>query len=70
MRRFALPLFAVALIGPLMGIGCSTADTPEGTGPVATLAGLTEVPGMSRYALAEPIQVNNVSIVPVISREG
>ena len=66
MRRFALPLFAIALIGA----GCSTADKPEGTGPVASLAGLTEVPGMSRYALAEPIQVNNVSIVPVISREG
>lgn len=78
MRRFALPLFAVALFGALLVTGCRPDAPTEVGGPSsgapsvggATLAGLTEVPGMSRYALAEPIQVNNVSIVPVISREG
>lgn len=80
MRRIAHPLFAIALMGAMIGTGCKadaptevggpSAGGPSAGGPSATLTGLTEVPGMARYALAEPIQVNNVSIVPVISREG
>jgi len=64
MNRFAIPLFAfLAVLG-----GCSKGNEPGSVGP-STSAALIDVPGMARYALAEPISVNNVSIVPVISRE-
>lgn len=62
-------LIAISVLSVLLA-GCSKSN-PEDTGSVgpSTTAKLTEVPGMARYALAEPIHVNNVSIIPVISKE-
>src|SRR5262245_50897463 len=66
MRRFAFPILVLAA----MMSGCTNSDSSGSGGSLnPTTAGLTEVPGMSRYALAEPIQINNVSIVPVVSKE-
>jgi hypothetical protein len=65
-RPVSLFIVLAALIG-----GCTSNPDPESSGgSVQPLSSnLTEVPGMARYALAEPIQINNVSIVPVISKE-
>lgn len=64
-----LPLILSAVLSVAVFAGCGK-PAPAGSGVSPTpVAALTEVPGMSRYALAEPIHVNNVSIVPVISKE-
>jgi hypothetical protein len=66
MRRLSFPLLAIAALM----CGCSSNDSTGSGGSLQPIeANLTEVPGMSNYALAEPIQVNNVSIVPVVSKE-
>lgn len=52
----------------VFAMGCSRPNaSPDG--PTLT-AELTSVPGMAKYALAQPINVGNVTIVPVVSKEG
>ena len=58
-----------SLVVALVAAGCSRNDPSSSGAPAPAVSGLTEVPGMAKYALAEPIHVNNVSIIPVISRE-
>lgn len=66
MLRSLIPVSAaLALLA-----GCANPDSPKVTSRVeTTVDAYTDVPGMAKYALAAPIHVNNVSIVPVISRE-
>jgi hypothetical protein len=47
-----------------VAVGCSKGEQK----PVKETAELTPVPAMSAYALAEPIQTRNLSVVPVIYR--
>lgn len=58
-----------SLVLAVVATGCSRNDPATGGVAGPAVSGLTEVPGMAKYALAEPIHVNNVSIVPVISRD-
>jgi hypothetical protein len=63
MFRFALPIVSLMLVLA----GC--APSPSGAAASAgdrPLAELTEIPGMSRYRLGQPIHAGNVSIVPVV----
>jgi len=64
-----LPLILSAVLSVAVLAGCGNPENPGPAPAPTTTAALTEVPGMARYALAEPIHVNNVSIVPVISKE-
>ncbi len=67
MSRPIWPLVVLLSLSVLGGSGCSKpAETSEGT---SLTAQHTEVPGMSNYGLAQPIQVSNVTIVPVVSKE-
>src|SRR5687767_14263760 len=58
LRLFALMFAAISLLA-----GCD--DASNGTIPVSARE-LTPIPELSAYQLGEPIQVDNLTIVPVI----